>query len=311
MMCRRPLIQSGIHLIIVQSFYYLTWCTDTGCSFESSTDPYFYTNTNSLFGMDWSPFSMWGQMISNKVVDDTMYLCLGNGGDASSDPQTGVILFGTSKITIASNSAGGDVVKMTMLDPTAMLLPHPSAYVQLDALNIVSANKATTPLAMSPGPYLIDSGTSYLMLLPDAFTSWDVAFCGSITSAVSDSSMVVTCGSKGDAASNGYTITMSGSSLALPTTTQLNNIFPNISFSFSTASAAVNFKPSVYMNYRAKTANGETSTYVYRVYVEKKAGSSSYGILGNAWMADWLIQQTISTRQLIMTSVKSCSDISY
>ena len=297
-------------LIIVYSFYDLTWCTDTGCSFDSSTDPYFYTNTNSLFGMDWTPFSMWGLMISNKVVDDTMYLCLGNGGDDSSDPQTGVILFGTSKITIASNSAGGDVKKITMLDPTAdKRLTPPSAWVQLDALNIVSANKASTPLAMSPGPYLIDSGTSLLLLLPDAFTSLDVAFCGSITGAVSDSSMVVTCGAQGDAAKNGYTITMSGSNLALPTTTQLNNIFPNISFSFSTASAPVNFKPSIYMNYNGKTADGATNKYVYRVYVGK--AGSSFGLLGNAWMADWLIQQTISTRQLIMTSVKSCSDISY
>ena len=35
------------------------------------------------------------------------------------------------------------------------------------------------------------------------------------------------------------------------------------------------------------------------------------GLLGNSWMVNWLIEQTISTRSLKLTSVKTCADISY
>jgi len=267
-----------------------------------------YTDTNSLFGMDWSPLSMWGQMISNKVVDDTMYLCLGNGGDmynSSPDAQAGAIIFGTSKIAISGASVGGDVVTMTMLDSKGLKLVPPSMWVQLDALSIAPASGASKPLAMAQANYLIDSGTSYTLLTADAFASLDSVFCSNIIGAVSGTNMTVACGANGDAASGGYTISLSGSDL--PTTDQLNSIFPNISFSFSTASAAVNFKPSIYMNYVGKTST--SNQFMYQVHIGKSTETT--GLLGNAWMADWLIQQTISTRQLVMTSVKSCNEISY
>ena len=38
---------------------------------------------------------------------------------------------------------------------------------------------------------------------------------------------------------------------------------------------------------------------------------STQGLLGNAWMANLLIQQTQSTRLLKITTVQSCSDVSY
>ena len=40
---------------------------------------------------------MWNQMVSSGVVGDTMYLCLGNGGDVASTSaaaQAGVVVFG-------------------------------------------------------------------------------------------------------------------------------------------------------------------------------------------------------------------------
>ena len=250
---------------------------------------------------------MWSQMISSKVVDDTMYLCMGNGGDASSEPQVGVILFGTSKITIAANSAGGDVVTMTMLDSKndPSLAYNPTMWVQLNAVSIVASNGGRLLLPASPAKYIIDSGTSHLILMDDAYKAFDSTFCGAISGAAGNSSMVATCAAQ----ANSYIITLSGNNLALPTAAQLNSIFPNISFSFSTASSDVNFKPSVYMTY-VGTDSTTANSYRYAVFIIS-SGSRSHGLLGNAWMADWLIQQTISTRQLIMTSVKSCSDISY
>ena len=211
--------------------------------------------------MDWSPLSFFGQMISNKVVDDTMYLCLGNGGDASSDSQAGVIIFGTTKITVAGASAGGDVVTMTMVDSKNLkdangnkILHIDSMWVQLTSLSIVSINGGSSLLAMSSGYYIIDSGTGLTTLMPDAFASFNAAFCNQITGAVDNNpDIAATCAANGDAASRGYIINLSASNLCRPTTTQLNNIFPNVSFSFTSASAAVNYKPSAYMIYQGQT----------------------------------------------------------
>ena len=66
-------------------------------------------------------------------------------------------------------------------------------WVQLSSLSIVTAAGASTSLSMSPGYYLIDSGTSMAYLLADAFASFDASFCTKITAA-SNASMTVTCG---------------------------------------------------------------------------------------------------------------------
>ena len=50
---------------------------------------------------------------------------------------------------------------------------------------------------------------------------------------------------------------------------ELDSICPNVSFSFSSASGAVNFKPSVYLVYSGYNLGspGRTNTYYYNVYI--------------------------------------------
>jgi hypothetical protein len=66
-------------------------------------------------------------------------------------------------------------------------------WVQLTALSLVTQAKVSTGLSMSTAYYLIDSGTSYIYLVSDAFVSFNSRFCSMITG-LSNASMTVTCG---------------------------------------------------------------------------------------------------------------------
>ncbi|GAX80876.1 hypothetical protein CEUSTIGMA_g8311.t1 [Chlamydomonas eustigma] len=132
-----------------------------GCSYNTSTNPCMYDHTNSLFGMDWEPLSMWNQLISQSIVKDTLYLCLGNGGDSvdylnpSISSQAGVIIFGdTSSVSLSGTSAGGDTITATMLDSVNLkdsngnqLLAPASMWLTLNSLSLVNSSGSTTSLS--------------------------------------------------------------------------------------------------------------------------------------------------------------------
>lgn len=70
---------------------------------------------------------------------------------------------------------------------------------------------------------------------------------------------------------SGNSLTLTPSYLHFPTCrSELNSILPNISFSFASASSAVNFRPSSYMVYSGYSMGGGASkpnSYSYLVYV--------------------------------------------
>ena len=66
-------------------------------------------------------------------------------------------------------------------------------WLQLTALSLVTPAKASTSLAMSTAYYLIDSGTSFLYLVSDAFVSFNTVFCSKLM-ALSNPTMTLTCG---------------------------------------------------------------------------------------------------------------------
>ncbi|GAX80877.1 hypothetical protein CEUSTIGMA_g8312.t1 [Chlamydomonas eustigma] len=98
---------------------------------------------------------------------------------------------------------------------------------------------------------------------------------------------------------------------------QLNSFLPNISFVFSNASGPVNIRPSAYMVQGLIGFIGTSVTnfswLTYYVNIGSSSGviGSNQGLLGNAWMNHMLIKQTQSTRQLSITLVDSCNDITY
>ncbi|GAX80874.1 hypothetical protein CEUSTIGMA_g8309.t1 [Chlamydomonas eustigma] len=293
-----------------------------GCSFDTSTNPYFFSNTNSLFGMDWQPLSFWSQMSVTGSVSDSLSLCLGNGGDAaniSAAAQSGVIVFGnSSSIKVSGSSAGGSVVVATMLDSKnlmgsdgQLLLNPPSMWVTLSALNLVSASGASTNLPIeATNYYIVDSGTSEIILLQEAFNSLYANFCPSLNK-LSNATVNVSC----VFSANLFTVQVYGIN-GLLSKTALNNMFPNISFTLSNSTGPVNIRPSAYMILQAYR-EGATSSSSWLLYIVAitSAGTGvtgmGQGILGNAWMTDLLIQQTQSTRQLIITEVNSCDDVTY
>ncbi|GAX86371.1 hypothetical protein CEUSTIGMA_g13783.t1, partial [Chlamydomonas eustigma] len=94
------------------------------CSYKTSTNPQMYSGFNALFGMDWESTSMWQQMVSSGAISDTLYLCMGDGGDVASSAaaQAGVIIFGSStSVTVTGSSAGGNAVTVTMYDSSNMV----------------------------------------------------------------------------------------------------------------------------------------------------------------------------------------------
>ena len=66
-------------------------------------------------------------------------------------------------------------------------------WIQLTGLSLVTQAKVLTSLSMSSAYYLIDSGTSFLYLVSDAFVSFNARFCSTITG-LSNASMTMTCG---------------------------------------------------------------------------------------------------------------------
>ena len=129
------------------------------CMSSSSLQSWHLNLTSQPWIHEWlnTMFNCSTQIISSKVASDTMYLCLGNGGDVlnssttDTSPEAGVIIFGryvehsnqckkaavfaadvswktwpssvtlctcsSSAVTVGGSSAGGDVVTMTMVDP--------------------------------------------------------------------------------------------------------------------------------------------------------------------------------------------------
>ncbi|GAX85289.1 hypothetical protein CEUSTIGMA_g12706.t1 [Chlamydomonas eustigma] len=175
-----------------------------GCSFKTTTNPYMYSNFNALFGMDWEPTSMWNQMttISNGVISDTLYLCLGDGGDlanTSSSAQAGVIVFGSpSSVKVTGSSVGGRVVNVTMWNSSTLesngrlLLQPPGMWATLQSFNLVTAGGSTTALSMNTSNYYLHTGTSEILLVEDAFNALKEYFCPAIT-ALSNSSFTFQC----------------------------------------------------------------------------------------------------------------------
>ena len=81
----------------------------------------------------------------------------------------------------------------------------------------------------------------------------------------------------------------------------------NISFVIQTASGTLNMLPSSYLN----LCGYDTSKSIYYYCVNVARTDTRFGLLGNAWMNKWLIQQNPTTLQLKLTRVKSCSDVAY
>ncbi|GAX85292.1 hypothetical protein CEUSTIGMA_g12709.t1 [Chlamydomonas eustigma] len=291
-----------------------------GCSYNTSTNPYMYDSTNSLFGMDWEPLSMWNQLINESIVTDTLYLCLGDGGDlvnSSISSQAGVIIFGnTTSVSLSGTSAGGNTVTATMLDSVNLkdsngnqILQPPSMWLTLNSLSLVSSSGSSTSLSMSTSNYyILDTGTSLMLLVNDAFNSLNATFCSSLA-ALSNSTISITC-----SWSSVFTVNISGVS-AILTKNQLNSFLPNMSFVFSNASGAVNIRPSAYMvldgGYSLGSRTASNNYLIYNVNIGSAGAATNQGLLGNAWMNHMLIKQTQSTRQLSITLVDSCNDITY
>ncbi|GAX85293.1 hypothetical protein CEUSTIGMA_g12710.t1 [Chlamydomonas eustigma] len=292
--------------------------------FASSTMMSHKADVSCSFSSSGEPLSFWSQMSVTGSVSDSLSLCLGNGGDAaniSAAAQSGVIVFGnSSSITVSGSSAGGSVVVATMLDSKnlmgsdgQLLLNPPSMYewVTLSALNLVSASGTSTNLPIeTTNYYIVDSGTSEIILLQEAFNSLYANFCPSLNK-LSNATVNVSC----VFSANLFTVQVYGINGFL-SKTALNNMFPNISFTLSNSTGPVNIRPSAYMILQAyqKGATSSSSWLLYIVAITS-AGTGvtgmGQGILGNAWMTDLLIQQTQSTRQLIITEVNSCDDVTY
>ena len=151
-----------------------------GCAYQSLTPtsltPYYmFSSFNALMGMDWAPLSMWMQMVTAGVVGNTMYICMGNGGDYSGTNQNGVVVLGNDPdVVITGASVGGEVITVTMLSTSiaVQLLGPKSMWIKITSISFTGST-STTNLAMAAGNYLIDSGTSQLLLMPDAFASWN------------------------------------------------------------------------------------------------------------------------------------------
>ncbi|GAX85285.1 hypothetical protein CEUSTIGMA_g12702.t1, partial [Chlamydomonas eustigma] len=265
--------------------------------------------------------SMWQQMVSSGAISDTLYLCMGDGGDVASSAaaQAGVIIFGSStSVAVTGSSAGGNAVTVTMYDSSDMvksngqlLLFPPAMWISLSSLNLVSAGKGSvTSLPMSTSNYyLLDTGTSLIYLVQDAYTSFKASFCPSVT-ALSTSSLHIAC----QVTSSGYFLVQITGVSSILSKTELNSLFPNISFGITGANGPVNIRPSAYMileQYRLGSSNTNSNFLEYLVGIASAGSGSNQGILGNAWMVDLLIQETLSTRQLVITEVNSCNDISY
>ncbi|GAX86596.1 hypothetical protein CEUSTIGMA_g14004.t1, partial [Chlamydomonas eustigma] len=118
----------------------------------------------------------------------------------------------------------------------------------------------------------------------------------------------------GQVTSSGYFLVKIAGVSSILSKTQLNSLFPNISFGITGASGPVNIRPSAYMlleQYNLGSSNTNNNYMEYLVGIASAGSGTNQGILGNAWMVDLLIQETLSTRQLVITEVNSCNDISY
>ncbi|GAX73736.1 hypothetical protein CEUSTIGMA_g1189.t1, partial [Chlamydomonas eustigma] len=224
----------------------------------------------------------------------------------------------STSVTVTGSSAGGNAVTVTMYDSSNMvksngqlLLFPPAMWISLSSLNLVSAGKGSvTSLPMSTSNYyLLDTGTSLIYLVQDAYTSFKASFCPSVT-ALSTSSLHIAC----QVTSSGYFLVQITGVSSILSKTQLNSLFPNISFGITGANGTVNIRPSAYMlleQYSLGSSNTNSNFLEYLVGIASAGSGSNQGILGNAWMVDLLIQETLSTRQLVITEVNSCNDISY
>ena len=237
-----------------------------------------------------------------------MYICLGNGGDATGADQSGVLVLGDdgSVAVTGASAALQEVITIKMADMSdpalaAALFP-PTMWIQLTGLRIVGGGVGTTAIAMTPSYYVIDSGTSGMYLEQKAFAAFDAAFCAAILGGGrADTWMCEPYDANSDAATSGYLI----ASNTFYSGVQLDAMLPNISFTFKTGSAPVNFLPSTYMIYIGISYG----TPVYAVPIMSAGDGGS--VLGNYWMTDWLIKQTPATLQLTLTRVASCSDVTY
>ncbi|GAX80880.1 hypothetical protein CEUSTIGMA_g8315.t1 [Chlamydomonas eustigma] len=295
-----------------------------GCSFKTSTNPYMYTNYNALFGMDWESTSMWNQMtaISKGTISDTLHLCLGDGGDKANTTaasQSGVIVFGNSNsVTVTGASAGGKVVNVTMYDSHNLLdsngkplLFPPSMWVSLNSFSLVSSTGEVTALSMSSSNYyLMDTGTSEILLVQDAFDSLNKAFCPAVT-ALTNSTYNILC--KFFKSNGLFEVEVQGAA-DIFTKTQLNDLFPTLSFNLANSTSPVSLRPSAYMilaQYDIQKSASSSRYLLYIIAINTIGAGTNQGILGNAFMTDLLIQQTQSTLQLSLTEVLTCDDVSY
>ena len=132
-----------------------------------------------------------------------------------------------------------------MLDPNSNSITQqiPSAWVRLNSLSIVRPSGVSSgALAINQVPYILDSGTSYLLLTPTAFASFNAAFCPAVLAL---NSSWLCAGVYSNAAYYGYQLTLGRNY----TSAQLNAALPNISFVFQSGSGSttVNLLPSQYL----------------------------------------------------------------
>ena len=85
-----------------------------------------------------------------------MYICLGNGGDATGTDQSGVLVLGDdgSVAVTGASAALQEVVTIKMADMSdpalaAALFP-PTMWIQLTGLRIVGGGVGTSTIAMTP-----------------------------------------------------------------------------------------------------------------------------------------------------------------
>ena len=268
-----------------------------GCAYNSSYYPYFFQYTNGLFGIDWEPTSMWQQLVNAGAVGNSMYLCLGNGwGDTTTGidrlgrDQRGVIVFGyDGAVSVTGASSDGETLTIPMLDPKELALVPPSSWIKVFGVR-VGTSKA--PLHQSEGGvYLIDSGSSGTYLTRGDYEAFNSVFCPSVISAYPSANCSFL--------SLYYAIDLPNNL----TDAEIDATFPTINFLVN-SSSPITLIPSVYMNLQSY----RDGVNHYQVSISPRSGT---GVLGNSFMADWLIQQMPDTLTLKMTRVKSCADVTY
>lgn len=289
-----------------------------GCSYKSSSDPLFWQFCGGLIGLNWESSSLWGQLrATGTPIGDNLFLCMGDGTPTIDGKQAGLLAFGSNdaKLTVSQSSTlKREVIKIKMLSGSSGY--RNQTFIRLNQLSFEGA-----PLIASAAPYAIDSGSSVLLLVTDAFIALNNTFCSSIMAA-SPWSDCVSFGrwdtSQRSEAEIGYGVLLN-SSLTL---SDLDRLFSPIVFDFDSSDGPVKYYPSSYLIKQQGYIPPPGSTVYPRglrwtlywapilstSYINPKM---NFGILGNAWLNKWLVKINPGQLEVTMTKVDSCNNITY